>query len=181
MSKSKLRSKILGLRKSKLYKKFKINPEIIYFFLKKNKINFKNVGGYYPCNYEIDDLEIINFLRKKKIKISLPIVGKNNQMNFYEWLKNDPLKINKYGIAEPISLKKIYPDIIFVPLVAYDADLNRLGYGGGYYDRYLDKIKNIKKVLKIGLAFSYQKLKKIPINIHDKKLDLIVTEKEIIK
>tara|TARA_B100000965_G_C19202704_1_gene588073 strand:+ start:20 stop:565 length:546 start_codon:yes stop_codon:yes gene_type:complete len=181
VSKSKLRSKILGLRKSKLYKKFKINPEIIYFFLKKNKINFKSVGGYYPCNYEIDDLEIINFLRKKKIKISLPIVGKNNQMNFYEWLKNDPLKINKYGIAEPISLKKIYPDIIFVPLVAYDADLNRLGYGGGYYDRYLDKIKNIKKVLKIGLAFSYQKLKKIPINIHDKKLDLIVTEKEIIK
>ena len=102
-------------------------------------------------------------------------------MNFYEWLKNDPLKINKYGIAEPISLKKIYPDIIFVPLVAYDADLNRLGYGGGYYDRYLDKIKNIKKVLKIGLAFSYQKLKKIPINKYDKKLDLIITEKKIIQ
>ena len=181
MGKSKLRSKILKLRKNKLYKKFRIDPEIIYFFLKKNKITFKSLGAYYPCNYEIDDLEIINFLRKKRMKISLPIVGKNNQMNFYEWLKNDPLKINKYGIAEPTSLKKIYPDILFVPLVAYDADLNRLGYGGGYYDRYLDKIKNIKKVLKIGLAFSYQKLKKIPTNIHDKKLDLIITEKEIIK
>tara|TARA_B100000575_G_C22879335_1_gene512480 strand:- start:179 stop:724 length:546 start_codon:yes stop_codon:yes gene_type:complete len=181
VSKSKLRSKILKLRKNNSYKNVKINPEIIYYFLKKNKIAFKSLGGYYPCNYEMEDLEIINFFRKKKIKISLPIIGKNNQMNFYEWFKNDPLKINKYGIPEPTSSKKIYPNIIFVPLVAYDADLNRLGYGGGYYDRYLAKIKNIKKVLKIGLAFSYQKLKKIPINMYDKKLDLIITEKEIIE
>ena len=102
MSKSKLRSKILNLRKKNSNKKISLNPEKIYRFLKKNKINFKNVGGYYPCNYEIDDLEILNNFRKKGISISLPIIGKNNQMNFFEWLKNDPLKINKYGIPEPI-------------------------------------------------------------------------------
>ena len=56
-------------------------------------------------------------------------------MDFYKWNLNDPLKINKYGIPEPITTNLIYPDIILVPLVAFDKNLNRLGYGGGYYDR----------------------------------------------
>ena len=180
MSKSKLRSKILNLRKKNSYKKLSLYPDRIYKFLKKNKINFKKVGGYYPCNYEIDDLDVLNFLRNKKANISLPIIRENNQMDFFEWKNKDPLKINKYGIAEPISLKKIYPDLIFVPLVAYDKNLNRLGYGGGFYDRYIEKIIKIKKIVKIGLAFSYQELKVVPVSNFDKKLDFIVTEKKII-
>ncbi len=181
MNKSKLRSRILKLRKRNSFKKIKLNPDKIFRFFKKNKINFKNIGGYYPYNYEIDDLDILNFLRKKKINISLPKIRKNNQMDFFEWRNKDPLKINKYGIVEPISTKKIYPDVIFVPLVAYDNNLNRLGYGGGYYDRYLENIANIKNILKIGLGFSYQELEKIPVNDYDKKLDLIITEKKIIQ
>ncbi len=180
MSKSKLRSKILKIREKNSYKGIHILPEKVFFFLQKKKINFKRLGGYYPCNYEIDDLKILNFLQKKNIDISLPKIDKNNQMDFFKWSIEDPLKINKYGIAEPISLKKVYPNLIFVPLLAYDASLNRLGYGGGFYDRYFQKIKNFKKILKIGLAFSYQELKKIPINRYDKKLDYIITEKEII-
>ena len=180
MSKFKLRSKILNLRKINLYKKLRLCPERVFKFLKKNKINFKNVGGYYPCNYEIDDLEILNFLRNKRAHISLPIVRENNLMDFFQWINEEPLKINKYGIAEPISLKKIYPDIIFIPLVAYDKNLNRLGYGGGFYDRYIEKIVKVKKIIKIGLAFSYQELKVIPISKFDKKLDFIITEKKII-
>ena len=181
MIKSKLRSKILNLRKKNSYKQLILDPERIFRFFKKNKINFKNVGGYYPCNNEIDDLDTLNFLRSKRANISLPIIRKNNQMDFFKWTNKDPLKVNKYGIAEPISVKKIYPDIIFVPLVAYDNDLNRLGYGGGFYDRYLQKTNKIKKILKIGLGFSYQKLNKIPINSYDKRLDLIITEKKIIQ
>ena len=181
MSKSKLRSKILNLRKKNSYKKLRIYPEKIFRFFKKNKINFKNVGGYYPYNHEIDDLDILNFLRNKRANISLPVIRENNQMDFFEWKIKDPLKINNYGIAEPISAKKIYPDIIFVPLVAYDDGLNRLGYGGGFYDRYLKKMEKKKKILKVGLGFSYQELKKIPINKYDKKLDLIITEKKIIQ
>ena len=154
MSKSKLRTKILNHRKKNSHKKLSLHPVKIYRFLKKNKINFKNVGGYYPCNNEIDDLNILNFLRNKKINISLPIIRENNQMDFFEWTNKDPLKINKYGIAEPILGKKIYPDIIFVPLVAYDDDFNRLGYGGGFYDRYLEKISKIKKIFKTFLIFS---------------------------
>ena len=181
MSKSNLRSKILNLRKKNSYKKLILYPDRIFQFFKKKKINFKNIGGYYPCNHEMDDLDILNFFRNKRANISLPIIRENNQMDFFEWKNNDPLKINKYGIAEPISAKKIYPDIIFVPLVAYDDHLNRLGYGGGFYDRYLKKIAKIKKILKIGLGFSYQELKIIPTNKYDKKLDLIITEKRIIQ
>tara|TARA_Y100001970_G_scaffold178760_1_gene217599 strand:+ start:212 stop:757 length:546 start_codon:yes stop_codon:yes gene_type:complete len=181
VNKFKLRSKILNLRKKNSNKNSKLYPERIYQFLKKNKINFKNVGGYYPCNHEMDDLDMLNFLRNKRVNISLPIIRENHQMDFFEWTNEDPLKINKYGIVEPISIKKVYPDVIFVPLVAYDDNLNRLGYGGGFYDRYLGKIVKIKKILKIGLGFSYQKIKKIPINSYDKKLDLIITEKKIIR
>ena len=181
MSKSTLRRKILNIRKKNSYKKISLNLNRIFQFLKNNKIKIKNIGGYYPCNHEIDDLDLLNFLRNKKANISLPIIRKNNQMDFFEWTNKDPLKINRFGIAEPISFKKIYPDIIFVPLVAYDDDLNRLGYGGGFYDRYLEKVSKIKKIFKIGLGYSYQEIKKIPINKYDKKLDLIITEKKIIK
>ena len=65
-----------------------------------------------------------------------------------------------------------------MPLVAFDNDLNRLGYGGGYYDRYLSKNKKIKKILKIGIAYSFQKVKKIPIDKHDIRLDHIITERK---
>ncbi len=102
-------------------------------------------------------------------------------MNFYRWSNDDPLKINKFGIPEPVSSKIFFPDILLVPLVAYDSNLNRLGYGGGFYDRYIEKIEKIKKIIKIGLAFSFQKIDSIPIDKYDKKLDFIITEKEILK
>tara|TARA_B100000131_G_C17970093_1_gene554079 strand:+ start:255 stop:800 length:546 start_codon:yes stop_codon:yes gene_type:complete len=180
VNKSKLRSKILKLRKKNEFKKIKIKTENILFFLKKNNIKSRNIGGYYPCNYEIDDLEILNSLRKKKFKVSLPIIKNNNQMDFFEWSLKNPFKVNKYGITEPMLSKKSFPEIIFIPLVAFDRQLNRLGYGGGFYDRYIAKINKTKKVIKIGLAFSFQELKKISINKFDKKLDYIITDKEVI-
>ena len=97
-------------------------------------------------------------------------------MDFYDWSNEDPLKINKFGIPEPISNNLRDPDIMIVPLVAYDNNLNRIGYGGGFYDRYIKKLKSKKKVITIGLAYSNQKVKKIPNNKYDIKLDYIVTE-----
>ena len=181
MIKSKIRSKVLKIRKNNITKNFEINSNRILNFLKTQNYNFKNLGGYYPTNYEIDDLYILEFFEKKNYNILLPIIKKNNQMEFFKWTKNDPLKINKYGIPEPVPSKLYYPDILLVPVVGYDKNLNRLGYGGGFYDRYIEKIEKIKKVVKIGLAFSYQKIKSVPINKYDKKLDFIVTEKEILK
>ena len=102
-------------------------------------------------------------------------------MDFYNWSFSEPLKINKYGIPEPDSKILVYPDVLLVPLVAFDKKLNRLGYGGGYYDRLIKKLTKNKKILKIGLAFSEQKINKVPINKQDQKLDYIVTNKYIIK
>ena len=180
MSKSKIRKKIISLRKHNFNKNYKINFEKFFSFLK-TKTNQKKIGGYYPSNFEIDDLEILDLLNKKNYKVFLPKIEKNNQMNFFSWTNSDPLVINKYGIPEPVSNKIVYPDILLIPLVAYDDNLNRLGYGGGFYDRYIKKIEEIKKIIKVGLAFSYQRVKKVPIDQYDKKLDFIITEKEILK
>ena len=175
MNKSKIRNKIIKLRKNNTNKNFKISLNKFFSFLKTSKLNSKNLGGYYPSNFEIDDLEILEFLEKKDYEISLPVIKKKNQMDFFKWSNNYPLKINKYGIPEPIISKILYPDILLIPLVGYDNDLNRLGYGVGFHDRYIEKIEKIKKVVKIGLAFSYQELKTIPTNQYDKKLDFIIT------
>ena len=180
MNKSKLRRKITSLRKKNFKENFKINSNKLVKFLRDNKLKTKIVGGYYPYNYEIDDLEVLNFFSKNKKIISLPIIKKNNQMDFYEWYKYNPLKINKYGIIEPLSQKKVYPDILLVPLLAFDKQLNRLGYGGGFYDRYIEKIEIKKKVFKVGFAFSFQELEEVPVNNYDKKLDLIITERGLI-
>ena len=99
-------------------------------------------------------------------------------MDFFQWSIRDPLIINKYGIPEPTSKKVVYPSVLLVPLVAYDKNLNRIGYGAGFYDRYIRKLKKNKKITTIGLAYSFQKVREIPINKHDVKLDFIVTDKE---
>ena len=98
-------------------------------------------------------------------------------MKFFKWCSKDPLKISKYGIPEPFSLKSVDPDILLVPIVAFDKNFYRIGYGGGYYDRFISKIKKKKRVLTIGLAFSFQKINKFNVNKYDQKLDFILTEK----
>ena len=180
MFKSKLRKKILKLRKMKNFKNIKIDFDNVFYLLKKNNLTKKCIGGYFPVNYEIDDLEILKEFKKKNYQISLPVIKKNFDMDFYKWSYREPLKINKYGIPEPESKFLVYPDIILVPIVAFDNNLNRLGYGAGYYDRLISKLSKKKKLLKIGLAFSVQRVDNIPTNKYDKKLDYIVTEKYIL-
>ena len=181
MNKSEIIKKILKKRKENYFKNLSINKNKFLKFLKNIKLNNKIIGGYYPYNYEIDILEILKLLEKKNYKISLPKIKKKNQMNFFEWSFDDPLSINKYGIPEPISKKIIYPDVLIIPLVAFDNELNRLGYGGGYYDRYLAKSFKKKRIIKIGIAYSFQKLNKILINKYDIRLDYIITEEKFYK
>ena len=103
-------------------------------------------------------------------------------MSFESWIFREPLYVNKFGIPEPKnSKKKIVPDLIMVPLVAFDDHLNRIGYGKGYYDRSLKNISKIKKnAIFLGIAHSFQRCKKIPVNNYDFKLNYIFTEKGII-
>ena len=179
MNKISARKKLIKIRKKKYSNNLTLNSAKLFKFLKKKKLNSYIIGGYYPFNYELDILNILEIFEKKDYTISLPKIAKNNKMDFFQWSIKEPLKINKFGIPETISKKKIYPNILLIPLVGFDNKLNRLGYGGGYYDRYLSKIKNIKKTVKIGVGFSFQKIKKIPVNNHDIKLDCVITEKNI--
>ena len=177
MNKSIIRKKILKIRRNNISKNFEINIKSILKILKRINITNKIIGGYYPYNHEVDTIQILKKFENLNYSLLLPKIGKNSQMNFFDWSTKDPLMINNYGIPEPISNKIVFPNIILVPLVAYDKNLNRVGYGGGFYDRYLKKIKKNKKIITIGLAYSFQKVKKIPINKNDIKLDFIITEK----
>ena len=177
MNKSQIRKKILKIRKQKKSKKFIFNFDLILDILKKKKVSGRILGGYYPYNYEIDILQILEKFEQKKFIITLPKIKKNSQMDFFQWSKNDPLSINKFGIPEPISKVVKYPDVLLVPLLAFDKNFNRIGYGGGFYDRYIKKIRKQKKVLTIGFAYSFQKVKKIPTNKYDIRLDFIITNK----
>jgi 5-formyltetrahydrofolate cyclo-ligase len=181
VNKSEIRKKIFKLRKKNYSRNLKIISSKFFNFLEKKKIKNKTIGGYYPYNYEVNTLDILKNLEKKNYLISLPKISKNYKMNFYQWSSKDPLLVNTYGIPEPISKKKINPEILLIPLVAYDNKLNRLGYGGGFYDRYIANQKKYEKIIKIGLGFSFQKIDKLPINEYDKKLDYIVTEKGFIQ
>ncbi len=98
-------------------------------------------------------------------------------MRFVKWNLSGVLKVNNFGFLDPISKSKtIIPDLIVVPLLAFDKSKNRLGYGKGYYDKFLRKYKNI---ITIGVAFSFQKYHKITTSKLDVKLSYILTEKGI--
>ena len=149
--KNQLRKKFLNLRKKKYF-------EINRFFFKP-----------------------LDLLIKKKFKIVLPVILENYSMNFFNWNIFDTLKINKFGMLEPVlQTKSTVPDIMLIPLLAYDKNKSRLGYGKGFYDRYLNRyIKKNKKIITVGVAFSFQQAKKIPTDNYDVKLDYILNEKGI--
>jgi 5-formyltetrahydrofolate cyclo-ligase len=181
--KSFLRNQFLLQRKKKHFNAKKFNFKIIFNLIRRHFYKKKIIiAGYYPANYEVN---IINFLKeasKKNFRITLPIIQSSNKMSFHPWIFNEPLYINKFGILEPKNSKKeIIPDLIMVPLVAFDNNLNRIGYGKGYYDRSLEKINKIKKnTVALGIAYSFQKCRAIPVKKHDFELDYIFTEQGII-
>jgi len=181
--KSFLRKKYLLQRKKKYSKVNKFNYSLIFKLIRKH---FKKkriiIGGYYPSNYEVNILKFFEEATKKKFRIALPVIRSSNNMCFKLWFLEEPLYVNKFGILEPNKKKKeIIPDLIMVPLVAFDKHLNRIGYGKGYYDRSLEKINKIKKkAISLGIAYSFQKSRSIPTNKYDFKLDYIFTERGII-
>ena len=181
--KSFLRKKSLLKRKKNYLKIKKFNFNLIFKLIKKHFSNKKiNIASYYPSNYEVDTLGFIEQASKKNFKISLPVIRPSGKMSFKRWKYKDPLYVSAFGTLEPLdSQKEIIPDLVMIPLVAFDDKLNRLGYGKGYYDRILEKINfTKKKAIFLGIAYSSQKYKKIPTNKHDVKLDYIFTEKRII-
>ena len=146
----------------------------------KSKLKISSIGIYHPIKSEISPLKLIEVCKNLSLKICLPVVYENtNELNFYKFDDQKSLIKNKFGIFEPIKHILITPDIIFVPMVGFDKDLNRLGYGKGYYDATISKLRKLKKIFVIGLAYDNQMVRNVPIENHDEKMDIILTEKKI--
>ena len=170
-----LRKKFSLIRKNRY---FEVKESFFYPLIKIiKKKNIKNIAIYYPSNHEVSTIKLFKMLNSiRGFSTSLPALS-NGAMKFSKWNLTEPLKVNNFGFLDPLSIKIApRPDLIIVPLLAYDKFKNRLGYGKGYYDKFLGKNKNI---LTIGLAFSFQKFNKIKISKFDVKLDYILTEKGI--
>ena len=149
--------------------------------------NIKIIGLYYPILDEISPLGFIKYLKTIHITTALPVVQINTKaMVFKKWDKKDNLQKGRLGNYEPaLTNTTVFPQIIVVPMLMFDRKLNRLGYGGGYYDKSIFSLKQYfhrqdKSFFSIGLAYSEQETKSIPYESHDQKLDFIVTEKEIL-
>ena len=148
---------------------------LIHFLNSKNfSITKKNIAIYWPIGSEIDTKPSIAALAEFGATISLAST-ENGDIKYRLWTPDTRIDINKLGII--INSKEVKsPDIIICPLIGFDKDLNRLGRGGGYYDKSLYEYKNI---IKIGFAYSIQQIKMLPIEKHDVNMDVIITEKHI--
>ena len=184
LDKSALRKFLLDRRRSNLNINEVSNNLHIHIEPLISSFDGKSISIFQAYNNEINTNDLIKLLIKKNFSISLPCINnESDEMLFREWNGTDQLISGKYGILEPnLDNKIVYPSVLFIPLLAFDENGNRLGYGGGYYDKYINAhdTENIH-LLKIGVGYSFQKIYEVPNNINDKKLNWILTEKYLYK
>ena len=147
-----------------------------------NNINSDYVGSYVDYNFELSTNALNKYLIEKNINICLPkINSQSKEINFFKFSTGTKLIKNKYNILEPeVTNEIIFPKLVLVPLLAFNESGFRLGYGGGFYDKYFSSQEE-KDIIKVGLGFSFQKANQIPIESHDQKLDWILTESYLYK
>lgn len=140
------------------------------------------VAGFSAIRTEIDPSALMQALRARGASLALPVaVGRGEPLVFRAWTADTALVRGLYGILEPSSdAQEVEPDIVLVPLAAFDRRGHRLGYGGGYYDRTLQRLRKAKRITAAGLAFSAQQMDEIPADVHDEPLDLVLTERDVI-
>ena len=146
------------------------------------EIENEYIGTYISFRDELDTKKLNQYLLQRELNLALPVIDfKTKEINFFIYQKDTELIENKFSILEPKNKDKvIFPKIILIPLLGYSKSGFRLGYGGGYYDKYLSK-NGIGDVKKIGIAFSFQEVEEIPVEDHDERLDWILTEKHLYK
>ena len=140
------------------------------------------VAGYSPINSEIDPFPLMRALEEKGAELALPVIVKRDHpLIFRSWSPDDGLVRGSYGIFQPSSdAPDVDPDIVLVPLAAFDKAGHRIGYGRGYYDRTLHQLRAMKKMTVIGIAFAVQEIEIVPALPHDEQLDCVLTERELI-
>jgi 5-formyltetrahydrofolate cyclo-ligase len=140
------------------------------------------VSGYSPLKSEISPVPLMRRVMGAGATLALPVVvGRGHSLIMRAWAFGEPLGSGQWGIREPKpEAPEAFPDILIVPLVAFDRAGYRLGYGAGYYDMTIARLRAMKPVVAIGIAFAAQEVAAVPKTPRDEKLDLVLTEREII-
>ena len=140
------------------------------------------VSGFSPMKSEINPIPLMRKLVDAGAKLALPVIaGRGKPLIMRAWTFGEPLASGQWGIREPMpTAPQVAPDIVIVPLAAFDRNGHRIGYGAGYYDMTINALRAVKKVTAIGIAFSAQEIPQVPATERDARLDLMLTEREII-
>jgi 5-formyltetrahydrofolate cyclo-ligase len=140
------------------------------------------VSGFMPLKTEINPLPLMRKLAAQGARLALPvIVGRGKPLIMRAWDFGAPLNRGQWDIREPKpEAAAVEPDILLVPLLAFDRTGHRVGYGAGYYDMTITQLRARKPVMTAGLAFAAQEVPAVPATAHDAPLDLVLTEREVI-
>ena len=140
------------------------------------------VSGFMPLKSEINPLPLMQKLAEQGARLALPIVaGRGQPLIMRQWARGEPLASGVWGIREPNpDAPEVEPDILLVPLLAFDRAGHRIGYGAGYYDMTITGLRAKKPVTAVGIAFAAQEIPVVPATPRDARLDLVLTEKEVI-
>lgn len=135
------------------------------------------VSGFLAIGEELDPQPLMMRLRAEGHALALPVMqGKGLPLVFRDWKPGDPLAARMWGIREPTDAAPLtLPDVLLVPLLAFDRAGHRLGYGGGFYDRTLAELRSRKAIRAIGLAFATQEVDEVPHLDYDQRLDWVLT------
>jgi 5-formyltetrahydrofolate cyclo-ligase len=138
----------------------------------------KIVAGYSPIRSEIDPIPLMRELAANGAHLALPVITARGQaLHFRVWHPGDRLLPGQLGILEPSpAASEIVPDIVLVPLAAFDQAGHRIGYGAGHYDRTLAQLRKSRHAVAIGVAFAGQEVEAVPALAHDVALDFVITE-----
>jgi 5-formyltetrahydrofolate cyclo-ligase len=140
------------------------------------------VSGFSPIKTEFNPVPLMRKLADSGALLALPVVaGRGLPLTMRAWKFGDEMASGVWGIREPKpDAPEVFPDILLVPLAAFDRSGHRIGYGAGHYDRTIARLRDMKKIVTIGVCFAVQEIERVPATAFDQRLDLVLTESEVI-
>ena len=140
-----------------------------------------SIAGYLPIKTEIDPLSAMEEASAHSL-VGVPVIqGNSKPLKFSRWEPGCHLKKGPFDVQIPVNSYYFVPEVLIIPMVGFDRNGGRLGYGGGFYDRTLEHLRSKHATFAIGFAYSEQEFENLPLEPTDQKLDIIITEREIIE
>ncbi len=138
----------------------------------------KTIAGYWPIGTELDCRPALEALKAAGAEVALPVVaGQGQALIFRNWLPGDTLDQGPFGTMHPaVRAALVKPDVLLLPLMAFDGMGLRLGYGAGYYDRTVEALRRDRQVLTVGIAYDEQEIPTLPVDGHDQRMDAVITD-----